>query len=438
MIKNEIIIKNIVSGSIAEEAGVEKGDILLSINDNSIEDIIEYKFLTTEEYLTLIIKKKSGEEWEIEIEKDFSEDIGIEFDDPSMLNPKRCHNKCIFCFIDQLPPGMRESLYFKDDDSRLSFVHGNFVTLTNMKNEDIDRIIKYRISPINVSIHTTNPELRVKILNNKNAGNIMHLLNRLSEGGISINCQIVLCPGINDGIELERTIMELYELFPSIAGVAIVPVGITRFREELFKLEGYNKENSMELIKKIQPLQKKMISDIGEPFFRLADEFYVMAEMEVPELAHYGDFEQLEDGIGMIRYFESCVEEALNDINIDGKGKSIAVITGKSASKYLINALDEVEKKLNIKFSVYPIENNFFGEKITVAGLITAGDIISQLKGKINEDFIIIPSNMLKADKDVFLDDITLEELEETMGKRIVKCKYSGDDFMERILKEVI
>ncbi|TDT61843.1 DUF512 domain-containing protein [Fonticella tunisiensis] len=436
--KKEIVIKNVLDGSIAEEAGIEKGDVLLKINDMDVQDIIEYRFLTNDEELVLLIRKPDGEEWEIEIEKAYDEDLGIEFHDPIMDGPKRCHNKCLFCFIDQLPSGMRESLYFKDDDSRMSFLQGNFVTLTNMTDEDIDRIIKYRISPINVSVHTTNPELRVKMLNNKKAGNIMERLERLARNGINMNCQIVLCPGINDGKELVNTLNDLYGFYPQISNVAIVPVGITRYREKLQRLEGFNSRTAGDVIDLIKPLQDRFERETGEPFARLADEFYLMAEREMPPYEHYGDFEQLEDGIGMMRYFEERIMEDLEDKHIDGNGKEFAFITGTSSFNFIVDISRKIEKKLNIKISVYKVINNFFGEKITVVGLITAGDIIDQLRGKIKESTVFIPASMLKADEDIFLDDISLKELEKHLDKKIVKCKYTGDDLVEKIIGEVV
>lgn len=438
MSKKEILIKKVASGSIAEEAGVEPGDILLGINCSDVSDMIEYRFLTTDEYITILIRKASGEEWEIEIEKDYNDDLGIEFDDPCATNPKRCHNKCIFCFIDQLPKGLRESLYFKDDDSRLSFIHGNFVTLTNMKDEDIDRIIKYRISPINVSVHTTNPELRVKMLNNNKAGEIMNKLKKLTSQGISVNCQIVLCPGINDGEELKKTIMDLYSLHPGVMGVAIVPVGITKYREGLFELYGYNKESSTEVIDFMNGIQEKIQNEIGEPFARLADEFYMMAGVELPDEKHYGDFEQLEDGIGMIRYLRWCITENLNNTTCKGEGESIALITGSSASNVMKEIAEKISKEMNVKIEVYPVKNKFFGERITVAGLLTAEDIIEQTSGIIKEEYVLIPSNMLKADEDIFLDDISLEEFQSKMGKKVIKCKYTGEDLIEKIANEVL
>lgn len=437
MKSKDIKVVGIDKGSIAEEAGIEPGDILLSINGNRVYDIIEYRFLVNDEELTLGILKANGEEWEIEIEKEAYEDLGMNIEDPSMENPKGCHNKCIFCFIDQLPKGMRESLYFKDDDSRLSFLHGNFITLTNMKAEDIDRLIKYRISPINVSIHTTNPELRVKMLNNKKAGEVIASIKKLTQGGIQVNCQIVLCPKVNDGKELQNTIEDLYSLYPGVQNVAIVPVGITKYRDGLYEMEGYNRQSASEVIDLVHGIQNRFLKETGETFARLADEFYINAERELPSFEDYGDFEQLEDGIGMIRYFENCINEDLANLVVDGKGLEFAVVTGVSSYEFIKKITSAINEKLNINIKVYKIINNFFGEKITVSGLLTGRDIIDQLKGKIKEKVVFIPSNMLKADQDIFLDDITLEDIMRELNIRVEKCKYSGDDFIDKIVKEV-
>mgnify|MGYP000426972658 CR=1 FL=1 len=438
MKKRELIVKNVTFGSIGHEVGIEPGDVILRINGNEVDNILEYKFLIADEYLNLVIKKPYGEEWEIEIEKDFDEDLGLELLDPSIENPKRCHNKCIFCFIDQLPPNMRQSLYFKDDDSMLSFLQGNFVTLTNMKDEELEKIIKYKISPINVSVHTTNPQLRVRMLNNKKAAKINEQLKKLVDGGININCQIVLCYGINDGEELKRTLEDLSKYYPNIQNVAVVPVGITKYRQNLYKIEGYDHKRSLELIEFIKPLQESFNKKLKTPFVRLADEFYVMAGVELPCYEHYGDFEQLEDGIGMIRFFEKQVIENLKDCNYDGKGKEIAFITGESFYGYLKVFANIIGKKLNTKINVYKIKNEFFGERITVAGLLTGKDIIKQLNGVIKENLLFIPNNMLKADKDIFLDDVTLLELERELNVKAIKVKYTGEDLIEKIVSEVI
>jgi putative radical SAM enzyme (TIGR03279 family) len=332
---------------------------------------------------------------------------------------------------------MRETLYFKDDDSRLSFLQGNFVTLTNMSDKDIERIIKYHISPINVSVHTTNPELRVRMLNNKKAGKLMEGLKKLTSSGIYINCQIVSCPGINDGKELERTLNDLYSMYPNISNVAIVPLGVTKYRKGLEKLDTYDKKTSAEMILLMEKLQGGFIEKASTPFARLADEFYVMAEKQLPLYEHYGDFEQLEDGIGMIRFFENAVMESIYDMDSKIKRGSIAIITGTSAAPYMRTILKGVEEKLGVSINVYEVKNEFFGEKITVAGLLTAGDIIRQLKGKIEERTALIPSSMLKTGENIFLDDVTVTELQEALGVKIRICSYTGEDLINTITEEV-
>lgn len=426
-------ISKIKPESIAEELEIEVGDKLISINGKEIKDIIDYKFLMADEDVVVEIEKADGEIWELEIEKDYDEDLGVEFEDSIMDEAKSCRNKCIFCFIDQLPKGMRKTLYFKDDDSRLSFLQGNFVTLTNMTDEDIDRIIEYKISPINVSVHTTNPELRIKMLNNKFAGNVYERLIKLSKGGIKINCQVVSCPGINNGEELTKTVEDLYKLYPSIENVAVVPVGITKFREGLFDMTLYNKETSLIEIEDINKIQQKYINEIGYPFVRLSDEFYVTAEIDVPNKDFYDKFDQLEDGVGMIRIFRENIKEGLSNLSTCKKG-SFTLITGTSAYKEIKAAAERIEKvNSNIKVQVNPIVNNFFGSTITVAGLLTGKDIKEQLKDEKLGDYIIMPRNMLRSGEDVLLDDVTVEELERYFNKSILICEYTGENLIDKI-----
>ncbi|GAA0722265.1 DUF512 domain-containing protein [Clostridium malenominatum] len=429
--KNKIC--KVLPNSIGEEVGIEAGDFLLTINGNSVNDIIDYKYLMADECILVEVEKDDGEIWEIEIEKEYHEDLGIEFNKSIMDEAKSCQNKCIFCFIDQLPKGMRESLYFKDDDSRLSFLQGNFVTLTNMKDEDIDRIIRYRISPINVSVHTTNPELRQKMLNNRFAGNIYERLTRLSEAGITINCQIVLCPGVNDGEELIKTVEDLYKLYPSVQNLAVVPVGVTKYREGLFSMKLFNKESSIETIKLIGKLQDKFIKEINTPFVRLSDEFYVLSEIDVPQSDFYEGFEQLEDGVGMIRIFRDNIDQNLELLRKDAKGK-FTFITGALAYEEIFKAKEIIEgKNSNIKIDVVKVKNNFFGETITVVGLITGRDILNALHKHEAGEYIFIPKNMLRAGEEIFLDDVTIEDLEKHYGKKIVICEYTGEDLIEKL-----
>lgn len=429
--KNTIV--KVIPGSIAEELGIEVGDKLININDTVVKDIIDYKFLMADEDIVVEIEKADGEVWDLEIEKEYDEDLGVEFENSILDQARSCSNKCVFCFIDQLPQGMRKTLYFKDDDSRLSFLQGNFVTMTNMKDEDIDRIIRYRISPINVSVHTTNPELRVKMLNNRFAGSIYERLKKLSEAGIDINCQIVLCPGLNNGEELVRTSEDLYKLYPSIRNLAVVPVGATRFREGLFPVTLYIRESSRQEIENVSKLQQKYMKEIGTPFIRLSDEFYILAEMEVPESEFYGEFEQLEDGIGMIRLFRENIDKTIKDLSKNSAG-SFTMFTGISAYKELQAAASKImaaNSKINI--NVVKIINRFFGETITVAGLLTGKDIIEQLKEHNIGEYVIISRNMLRSGEDIFLDDITVEAMEKALDRKIIIADYSGEDLIEKI-----
>lgn len=436
--KNEIAV--VKYGSIAEEMEIEVGDYLLSINGEPVKDIIDYKFLICDEYVTIEIEKKNGEIWEMEIEKEYDEDLGVQFREAILDRPKSCHNKCIFCFIDQLPKGMRETLYFKDDDSRLAFLQGNFVTLTNMSEEDVDRIIKYKISPINVSVHTTNPELRIKMTNNRFAGNIHDRLKRMAEGGIKINCQIVLCPGINDGEELEKTIEDLYKLYPQTENLAVVPVGVTKYREGLFKMELYNKETAASQIDRVAKLQNKYNKEVGTPFVRLSDEFYITAGRDVPNEEFYDGFKQLEDGVGMVRIFRNIINREIDFLNKNSKG-SFTIVTGASAYEEIKRATDKIsERNSKIKIKAKKIINEFFGETITVAGLVTAQDIIKQLKDEEVGKYVIIPECMLRKgyelssdDKKIFLDDITVEELEKALNRKILICDYTGENLIKII-----
>lgn len=430
-------MKNIISvvnpESIAMELGVEKGDKLISINGNEVKDIIDYKFLMAEDYLEIEIQKPDGEIWELEIEKDYDEEFGVEFESAIMDNALSCSNKCIFCFIDQLPKGMRKSLYFKDDDSRLSFLQGNFVTLTNMSEDDIDRIIKYRISPINVSVHTTNPELRKKMLNNRFAGNINDRLKRLADAGIKMNAQIVTVPGVNNGDELIKTVEDLYKLYPNVENVAAVPVGITKYREGLAELKGFNKESAKEEIYRIKPMQQKFINEIGKPFIRLSDEFYMLAQEEIPNSEFYGEFDQLEDGVGMVRILRENVNNNINEVNINKTGE-ISFITGTSAYDELNSVAEMIMQKNNkIKINVIKVINDFFGDTITVAGLLTGKDIINSLKLNNIQGNIIIPRNMLRAGDTIFLDDITLKDIETATNCKTIIVEYTGEDLILKI-----
>ncbi|WP_330388997.1 DUF512 domain-containing protein [Tepidibacter thalassicus] len=430
------VISNIQKNSIAEEIGIEKGDILLSINNQKIQDIIEYKFLISDEYLEVEIQKRNGEIYIYEIEKEYDEDLGIEFINPIIDKARSCRNKCIFCFIDQLPKGMRKTLYFKDDDSRLSFLQGNFITLTNMSEDDIQKMIKYRISPVNISVHTTDPNLRVKMLNNKNAGKIYDIMKKLAEASIDMNCQIVLCPGVNDKENLDRTLLDLSKLYPHVKSVAIVPVGLTKFREGLYNLKEFDKESSKYVIDKITKFQKKFLETLGTRFVFLSDEFYIMAKEKMPDYESYEGFPQIENGVGLISKFERDVDNYLKKTFIKlNKEKVVSIATGESAFEFIKSISCKVMKNIQgLKINVYKIKNEYFGESITVSGLITATDLIKQLKGKDLGSRLIIPKSMLKSDEDIFLDNMTLDELEMKLNIKVFPAKNEGKDFVKKMI----
>ena len=408
------VIASVEPGSIAEELELEAGDILLEINGNKIEDVFDYHYLMNEEYVELLIRKADGEEWELEIEKEFEEDLGVSFENGMMDDYRHCTNKCIFCFIDQMPPGMRETLYFKDDDTRLSFLQGNYVTLTNLKEKDVEKIIKYKLSPINISFQTTNPELRCKMLHNRFAGDSLKIVDRLVEAGITINGQIVLCKNWNDGEELERSMRDLYQYLPNLQSVSVVPVGLSKFREGLEPLEPFTKEDAKRVLGQIDAWQKKAYAEYGLHFIHASDEWYLLAEEELPEEESYDGYLQLENGVGMLRLLETEFHDALAMKDGDEISREISIATGKLAAPFLRKFMKELQIKYpNTKVNVYDITNEFFGEKITVAGLITGQDLKKQLKEVDLGEKLLLPCHMLRSGEDVFLDDVTVSELSE-------------------------
>lgn len=435
--KSRNIISKIELGSIAEELDIEKGDVLVSINDKEIIDILDYLFFMADDYLEVQIEKKDGEVWVLEIDKDFDEDLGIEFQNPILDKAKFCTNKCIFCFVDQLPRNMRKTLYFKDDDSRLSFLQGNFVTLTNLTDEDIDRIIEYNISPINVSIHTTNPDLRVRMLGNKSAGSVLDRIKKLTENRIVINGQIVLCPGVNDGAELDKTIEDLNSFYPNLHSLAIVPVGVTKFRDNLYSMEIFDKEKSKKSIEQIDKWQDILKEKLGTRFVYLSDEFYNMAEKDLPSFEDYEGFPQIENGVGLIRKLEYEFNEYLATIVADSDvDKTVSIVTGVSAYGFIKELSRKLSEKHNkLKINVHAIINEYFGETITVSGLITGQDIINQLMNRDLGDIIIIPKSMLKSDEHVFLDDVTVEDIQKSLKRDVIVSDVNGKALIDSIIK---
>ncbi len=430
------IISAVYSGSIAEEMEIEVGDVLLSINGKEVVDIIDYLYWVVDEYLEVEIEKPDGEIWALEIEKDPDEQLGIEFSNPIMDCAQSCSNKCIFCFIDQTPKGMRESLYFKDDDSRLSFLQGNFLTLTNLKEEDIDRIIEYNISPINVSVHTTNPELRKEMLHNKFAGNVLDRLKKMTSNRIVVNGQVVMCPGYNDGEELVQTVQTLYDLGENFKSLAIVPVGLSKHREGLAKLEPVRKSLAVETIDAIEALQKEFIEDSGRRFAYLSDEFYLLAEREMPPVEAYDGFTQIENGVGLITKLKMEIESLLETVEEDDiVSKTLTIATGKLAETFIRDMAAIIMHKTDkVTIKVVGIENDFYGPLITVAGLVTGQDLIKQLTGEIEGSTLLIPRVMLKSDGTVFLDDYTVEEIENALSVKVQTVINEGHDFIGKIL----
>ena len=436
MAKYHKIIK-IEDDSIAYEMGIEVGDKLLSINDTEIEDVFDYRYLINDEFITVLIEKSDGQQWELEIDKDYDEDLGVEFEESLMDNYKSCRNKCIFCFIDQMPPGMRETLYFKDDDSRLSFLQGNYITLTNMKDKDLDRIINYRLEPINISVHTTNKELRCKMLNNRFAGDIMDRLTKLYEGEIHMNSQIVCCKGWNDGKELDKTIEDLSMYIPYLQSLSVVPMGQTKFRDGLEKVPMFSKEESLQVVKQIESWQEKFLEKYGVRFVYASDEWYLTAGLDVPDDNSYEGYMQLENGVGMVRLLQDEVTNYLNELEGDDRKRTLSIATGSLASGVIKNQVNKIRQKYsNVGVNVYTVINDFFGHDITVAGLLTGQDIIKQLKDKDLGDKLLLPSVLLKSGETVLLDDIDIKDIEDSLGISVeIVDSESGEDFVKHIIE---
>ncbi|MDD2957981.1 MAG: DUF512 domain-containing protein [Lachnospiraceae bacterium] len=428
-------ISAVEPGSIAEELELEPGDVLVSVNGEPVEDIFDYHYLTNEEYLEILVRKADGEEWELEIEKEFEEDLGITFENSLMDEYRSCCNHCIFCFIDQMPKGMRDTLYFKDDDSRLSFLQGNYVTLTNMSDHDIERIIRYHLEPINISFQTMNPKLRCEMLHNRFAGDVFPKVERLFEAGIEMNGQIVLCRGINDGKELEYSISQLEHYIPHLKSVSVVPVGLTRFREGLAKLEPFTREDAVEVLGIIEKWQQHFMKTYGTHLIHAGDEWYLLAEREMPEADSYDGYLQLENGVGMMRLLQDEVSEALKQCRGDDRPRRISIATGVLAYSCIEEQVEKIKQKYpRLQVNLFRIKNNFFGERITVSGLITGADLKEQLAGADLGERLLLPCSMLRTDETVFLDDVTVEELEKTLQIPIDIVKSSGQNFVDAVI----
>ena len=432
-----VTITDVMPKSRAAKVGIKQNDILISLNGREIRDVLDYRFYLADTKVTLLIER-NGKRFEKTIKKQEYDDIGLDFETPLMDKKLSCENKCIFCFIDQLPKGMRKTLYFKDDDSRLSFLHGNYVTLTNMHDRDIDRIIEMHISPVNVSVHTTNPELRCKMMHNKRAGDVLSYLKRLADANIGLCCQIVLCKGINDGQELDRTLHDLINLRPALQSVAIVPSGLTKFRDGLYPLEAFNKEDARKVIEQINAYGNWCLSQFGTRLFFPADEFYITAELPLPSDEFYEDYSQIENGVGMLTDLQTGIDFELEDISPYSEfsaPRTVSMATGYAAYDHISKIAQKLEQAFSgLTVKVYRIKNNFFGESITVAGLLTAQDILEQLKGEDLGEALLISASALRADGEVFLDDVSPEELSKELSTEVIPVRSEASEIIYKIL----
>ncbi len=437
-------IKTIIPGSIGDELELEPGDRVLAVNDQQIEDVFDYHYLINDEYIELAVLKRDGEEWVFEIEKDAEEDLGIEFESSLMDDYHSCTNKCIFCFIDQLPKGMRSTMYFKDDDSRLSFLQGNYITLTNMKDKDLDRIIQYKLSPINISVHTTNPDLRCMMLHNRFAGKIMEQIQKLYGAGVLMNGQIVLCKNINDGDELRKTINDLGKFLPYMESLSVVPVGLSDYREGLYPLEPFTPEDAREVIGIIHGYQKIFMEEYGTHFVHASDEWYILADVPLPEEENYDGYVQLENGVGMLRLQEREFHTALDEDVFESvsevaeehqKKKHCTIATGKLAGPFLRKLVADLHVHYpNIQVDVVEVTNYFFGPRITVSGLLTGQDIIRALKGRNLGEELLLPINVLRSGEDVLLDDVHVKEIEKTLQVPVRIVQSNGKDLYDALI----
>ena len=446
--KNEHVIKEVYPGSIAEEMEIEPGDVLLSINNEEIGDVFDYRYLIKDEYVEAVIRKPDGEEWLLEIDKEYDDDLGLEFENSLMSDYRSCSNKCIFCFIDQMPPGMRETLYFKDDDSRLSFLQGNYITLTNMKERDIERIIRMQLAPINISVQTTNPELRCKMLHNRFAGETLKYMQMLYDGHVEMNGQVVCCKGVNDGEELVRTLDDLAGFLPFLRSVSVVPAGITKYRDGLFPIGLFTAGEAGEVIDLIESRQQGYYEEYGLHFIHASDEWYITAGRDFPEEERYDGYIQLENGVGMMRLFINEFNEAFEallgspeyETLAETLDRTLTIATGKLTGPTIRGFAEQLMRAFpRLHIHVYDIRNDFFGETITVSGLVTGQDLIRQLKERreAGEDLggaLHIPSNMLRVGEQVFLDDVTVQDVERELNMRVVPVEPGGNEFIQAIL----
>lgn len=429
-----VVIDSVEPRSKAWWHGIKAGDKLLKINQNSINDVLDYRFYITDERLILLLETKGGRQRTVKIRNRQGGEIGLSFATYLMDKQRRCANNCIFCFIDQLPKGLRESLYFKDDDSRLSFFFGNYITLTNLKQEDIDRIIKMHISPINISVHTTNPELRVQMMGNKRAGKVLDYIRQLADAGIELHTQLVLCPGFNDGDELDRTLRDLGALYPSLKSIACVPVGISCHRDGLAHLTDYTKEQALDVISRIEVYNNEFLCYNKSNIAYASDEFFIKAGLQMPDATRYGDFDQLEDGVGLWTMLRDEFYEASKDFSFDSQGRRVTLATGVAAYPLIKELAQKAESVCqNLTANVIEVENRLFGNKINVAGLICGDDFYDALKDLDLGDELLIPAVSLRHEGDMFLDDVTVEELSKRLDIKVTPVKNDGYELLDKI-----
>lgn len=431
-------IQEVLPRSRAAKAGLQAGDLLISINGREINDVLDYRFYLADTHLTVAVVR-DGKALQFRIKKQEYDDIGLDFETPLMDKKRSCENKCVFCFIDQLPKGMRSSLYFKDDDSRLSFLHGNYVTLTNLHEKDIRRITEMHISPVNVSVHTTNPELRIKMMKNKRAGEVLSYLKILADAGITLCCQIVLCKGLNDGEELTKTMRDLETLYPALESVSVVPTGLTRFREGLYPLQAFTAEECATVIRQVTDFGNQCLQKYGSRIFFPADEFYIQAGLPLPNDEFYENYTQIENGVGMITDMKTGFMQELEDVQKYETAfhapRTVSIATGFAAYQHISELCRILEQRFSgLTVYVYPIRNHFFGETITVAGLLTGQDLSEQLTGKELGEELLFPSVTLRSEGDVFLDDMTPQTLSERIGVPTRPCGNEPEEFITKVL----
>ncbi len=436
MRKVDTTIKYVEPDSAADDAGIEEGDILVSVNGHEIHDILEYRYLTAEYEVTLEIKKKNGTTEIITVENDY-EDVGLEFTEGLIDEAQSCTNKCIFCFIDQLPKGMRETVYFKDDDTRLSFLQGNYVTLTNLSDEEIDRLIEMRVSPINISVHATEPDLRCMMLSNRFAGKCYEIMKKFAQNGIFMNCQIVLCPEINDGEHLRRTLDDLAALYPNVNSVSVVPVGLTRYRDGLYPIKPFTSMSSMETVEFVGKIQDEFLEKLGTRLVYLSDEFYLNAGVPIPAADAYEGFPQLENGVGLIASMKEEFDAAIGMIKKKKRSRRVSIATGEIAYDFINGLAKKIQNMFEgVSVTVYAIKNNFFGGGVNVSGLVCGSDIIDALRGVIDTDTLLIPHSMLRDDDNIFLDDVTVRDVENALNVKVLPVLNDGYEFVEKVLGE--